>query len=90
MESLRPRYVAATAKLREADDALVKGQLEDGPQLYLDAGQGFRDLVAGLNEHIAGLLAAGKRELEAGRPEGRWRRRSRSSPCDRRMRGRRS
>ncbi len=70
VESLRPRYVAATAKLREADDALVKGQLEDGPQLYLDAGQGFRDLVAGLNEHIAGLLAAGKRELEAGRPEG--------------------
>jgi len=70
VESLRPRYVAATAKLREADAALVKGQLENGPQLYLDAGQGFRDLVAGLNEHIAGLLAAGKRELEAGRPEG--------------------
>jgi len=66
---LHVRFEAARAKLREADTALVKGQLGDGRPLYLEADKGFRDVAAGLNEHIAGLLAAGKRELEAGHPE---------------------
>jgi formylglycine-generating enzyme required for sulfatase activity len=66
-EEFRGRYEAAGLRVQEADTALVKARLSDARRLYHAAEQDYREILTALNEHLAGLLARGKAELDAGR-----------------------